>query len=84
MDPVLAAFGRVIHELRKEKKLSQETLGEDAGLQRKYVSLLELGRHQPKLLTIFALARALGLSPGELLARVEKDVVRKRRKTLRV
>lgn len=37
------AFGQTIRELRKAKNLSQEALAFDAGFDRTYISLLELG-----------------------------------------
>jgi DNA-binding helix-turn-helix protein len=40
------AFGKVVRQLRKERKLSQEQLGFEADLQRIYVSKLELGQQQ--------------------------------------
>lgn len=42
----MIAFGKVVRQLRKERKLSQEQLGFEADLQRIYVSKLELGQQQ--------------------------------------
>ena len=42
----MIAFGKVVRQLRKERKLSQEQLGFEADLQRIYVSTLELGQQQ--------------------------------------
>lgn len=42
-----ARFGVVLTELRKRKKLSQEQLATDCGLDRTYISLLERGMRQP-------------------------------------
>ncbi len=53
------AFGKILRKLRLEKGLTQEELGMDADLRRTYISVLELGRQQPSLTTIFKLAKAL-------------------------
>jgi len=72
---ISVAFGRVLRRLRLERGLSQETVGELANLQRKYISLLERADYQPKLETIFRLAEALGCSPSDLIALVEKETI---------
>lgn len=66
-----AAFGLVLRELRKRQKLSQEALAHEAGLERNYVSLLELGRNSASVKIIFKLAPALGLSVAEFMSLVE-------------
>ena len=70
---VTVAFGRVLRRLRQERGLSQETVGELANLQRKYISLLERADYQPKLDTVFRLAKALEYSPSNLIALVEEE-----------
>jgi len=67
-----AAFGKVIKDLRKERNLSQEKLSFESGLDRAFISLLECGRKQPSLVTIFQLAKALQISPAQLIASVEE------------
>ena len=47
--------------------MTQEELGFNAGLQRKYISLLELGEQQPTLTTIYKLSSALKVRPGRFL-----------------
>lgn len=69
-----AAFGEVIRELRKQKRLSQEDVAYESGLDRSFISLLETGRQQPSLVTIFQLAKALGVSPAQLLTSVEEKL----------
>lgn len=46
---------------RKELGLTQEDLGQRAGLAAKHVSRIENGTHEPKVSTLFALVSALGL-----------------------
>ncbi len=65
------AFGIVLRKFRKERGLSQETLAFDAGIERNYISLLELGRNSASVKMIFKLAPALGLSVAEFMSMVE-------------
>ncbi|WP_416381016.1 helix-turn-helix domain-containing protein [Hymenobacter sp. GOD-10R] len=69
-DPI-KAFGVVVREARNEQRLSQEELAFESNLDRTFISLLETGKKQPSLLTIFQLATALRISPSDLLKRVE-------------
>ena len=69
------AFGEVLRELRKQKKFSQEELAFESGLDRSFISLLETGRQQPSLITIFQLAKALGVSPSQLISSVEEKLL---------
>lgn len=67
---VAGAFGAVLRTLRIEKNLTQEQLGLEAGLQRKYISLLELGTKAPSLATVLRVAKALNVEPGSLVSLV--------------
>ena len=66
-----AAFGIVLRELRKQRGLSQETLAHDAGMERNYISLLELGRNSASVKMIFKITPALGITVSEFMALVE-------------
>ena len=68
------AFGIVLRELRLKSGLSQESLGFAADLQRNYISLMELGRNQPTITTIFKLSIALGIKPSEIIKMVESEI----------
>lgn len=65
------SFGVTLRELRKESGLSQEALALNADLQRNYVSLIELGKNQPTVTTIFKLAEALNIAPSKLIKLTE-------------
>ncbi len=60
-------FGKRLRELRLERGLSQEKLGELVGLDRTYVSSTEAGRRNVSLKTIHRLAEALGVDAKDLL-----------------
>ena len=77
MEPEIA-FGQVLRELRKGRDLSQETLALESGVERNYVSLLELGRNSASVKMIFKLAPALGISVAEFMALVETRASEKR------
>jgi len=64
-------FGRVLQQLRRARRLSQEKLAEESGCHRTYISLLERGRYSPSLTMLFQLAEALDLNPSDLLRQVE-------------
>ncbi len=53
--------------LRQSAGLSQEELADRARLHRTYVSSVERGRRNVTLENIFALAKALGTTPAQLL-----------------
>lgn len=70
-DPETAALaaqvGRHVRALRRERHLSQEVLGERAGLQRIYIGEFERGlRKNPTLANLRRIAAALGVPIGEL------------------
>lgn len=65
------AFGTALRKTRKERSYSQDELAFGAGLDRTYVSLLELGQRSPTLDTLQKLAAALGLQPSFLVLRME-------------
>ena len=67
MSDVLQKFGEKLREVRKEKGVSQEKLGELAGLHRTYVSTVERGQVNISLLNIAKLAAALGVKLTALM-----------------
>lgn len=70
MEPEVA-FGIVLRELRKQRELSQEALAHESGLERNYISLLELGRNSASIKTLFKLTPVLGVSVSEFMRQVE-------------
>ncbi len=48
-------FGEILREFRTNANLSQEKLAELSSLDRTYISLLERGKRQPTLQTLFIL-----------------------------
>lgn len=66
-------FGKVLKELRTQRKLSQAKLAEKARLDQRTVSLLERGESQPTLPTLYRLSTALEVSLMELIGRVDRS-----------
>jgi len=73
------AFGQVLQELRAKKGLTQEKLAELAETERSHISALERAEKGPSLATILNLARALGMSAGEIVSMVEDRQPQKKR-----
>lgn len=62
-----------IRELRQAAELSQESLGELAGVRQATISGLESGKAKRiDLLTLERLATALKVEPGDLIERVKR------------
>jgi len=57
-----------VRTLRRERRMTQEELAKKARVTRDYISQLETGlRDNPSLPVLRRLAKALGVSAGELL-----------------
>jgi len=67
-------FGATLKERREAVKLTQVRLAEATDLSWRYIQDLESGRKAPSLLSIVRLAKALGITSGELLFEAEKVV----------
>lgn len=68
VDNPLLRFGIRLRELRRQRGLSQERLGDLAGLDRTYISSCERGKRNVSLANIHRSARALDVLPSELLS----------------
>jgi transcriptional regulator with XRE-family HTH domain len=60
-------LGRRIKALRLRQDLTQEALGERAGLNYKYLGAIERGERNPSLKQLLKIAQALKVEPHELL-----------------
>ncbi|MCW3585117.1 helix-turn-helix domain-containing protein [Burkholderia cenocepacia] len=65
------AFGDVLRELRTARKATQESLGYAAGLDRTYISMLELGQRNPTLVTMLALCGALQITFSDMAKKID-------------
>lgn len=65
------AFGARVRQLRTDRRCSQESFAERASLHRTYVGGIERGERNLTLENIVRLARALKVTPSELLKGIE-------------
>lgn len=70
-DPELIKIGKIIRALRLKKKMSQEKLGAETGLDRTYISDIELGTRNFGIKNLLKLAKKLEVKASYLLKEVE-------------
>lgn len=58
-------LGQRIRDLRNAKNLSMQTLANMAEIELSQIARIETAKINPKVSTLFRIARALGISPGE-------------------
>jgi transcriptional regulator with XRE-family HTH domain len=76
MKTLQKAFGNTLKNLRESAGLSQTDLGTKAGLDRTFISLLELGKRQPTITTIYKLAESLNVPVKEIIFRLDNQLGR--------
>lgn len=59
--------GKNVKRIRLKKGLTQEEFAEISGFSQQYISDLERGRRNPTVITLYELARALGVTHTELV-----------------
>jgi len=65
-------FGQILKVLRDGKNLSQEELAHQSGLDRTYISLLERGKKNPTIKTLWDICDVLNVSPGYVFEKLNK------------
>lgn len=65
--------GKVLRRLRLEQALSQEKLALEAGVERNYISLIELGRNSPSVRLLSKVCRVLDIKLSAFFALVEGE-----------
>ena len=71
--PLQVAFGKAVRRIRKTRKISQETLALNAGINRTYMGDVERGERNLALQNMEKIASALGVKVSELLRVMEKE-----------
>lgn len=71
---VKQAIAKTVQGLRKKKKLTQEDLAGFCQVDRSYISMIEVGKHEPTVTKIFDLCEALGVSVPSFFTMVEREV----------
>ena len=64
---IVSQFAKRVRELRLKKDISQERLGEMAGLHRTYIGMIERAEKNITLVNLEKVARALGVKPSSLI-----------------
>lgn len=67
-------FGKVLRQLRREMRLSQEELGFESEISRTYISLLELGQRSPTLDSLIKISAGLRMDPSDFLIFLAKEI----------
>lgn len=70
LDPS-AAFGQLLRKHRQRQKMSQEALAAKSGYERAFISLIEVGKTNPSLRSIFDICGSLQVKPSVFLRQVE-------------
>ena len=60
-------FGRIVRNLRAERKMSISTFAEQVGICRNYVSQIESGDKLPSFETLLLICNVLDVTPNDLL-----------------
>jgi transcriptional regulator with XRE-family HTH domain len=69
-----ADLGRALRSLREQRGRSQEALAHDAGLTLRTLQRIERSQSNPTWSTVRRIARALGVSLGELADAIEEPM----------
>jgi len=59
-------FGANVVKLRKTKKLTQEQLADEAGIERSYMGAIERGERNPTLRKVYQISNALKIKASDL------------------
>ena len=72
---LLVALAETVRQFREKGRpqASQEALGLEIGMDRSYWGALERGEHQPRIFTLWRLARALKVSPDQLVRAIDRN-----------
>ncbi|MEE8056663.1 MAG: helix-turn-helix transcriptional regulator [Pseudomonadales bacterium] len=73
-EDAIKTFGLVIKEHRLQRGLSQDDLASLIGMDRAHLSLLETGKKQPTLSTIFNVCVELGVEVSVVFAEIERRI----------
>jgi transcriptional regulator with XRE-family HTH domain len=68
----LERLGKSVRFFRQRKGLSQEKLAELAGIDRTYVSPIELGKQNPSFEIIYRIAKVLDVPMSTIIKRAER------------
>jgi transcriptional regulator with XRE-family HTH domain len=73
MPTLRVRLGRAVRRLRKDAGYSQESFADECGLHRTYMGAVERGETNISLDNIERIARALHVTPAQLLAEADRE-----------
>jgi len=65
------ALGKVLKELREQKGMSQQELGDYSDVDRSFISRIERGIGTPSVSVVFKICALLEVKPSEFFQRIE-------------
>ena len=77
-DKLKKIFEKYLHEIRKEKGLTQEKLAEKANLNEKYYGRIERGESIPTIIKLWNISEALEIPCWKLIYKIEKKAHKKK------
>ena len=77
-----SVVGATIRRLRMERHMSQELLSGLGDIGRTHLTMIENGKKNPSLQTLWKLATALEMKPSELIVAIETACAANQRDTL--
>lgn len=69
-----AIFGNTLREIRTARRMTQEEIALEAGVDRTFLTRVENGKMSPSLDSILAIASALGVTLTQLSQRFEDNM----------
>lgn len=66
IEHVYTELGKRIVKARNDKRMSQEKLAAESGIDRSHMGFIEQGRRKPTLSTLFKIVKTLGISLEQL------------------
>lgn len=67
--------GKVISEVRRKKKLSQEVVSGLADIGRTHLSAIERGERKPTLETLYRICCAMDIKMSEVVKKIEDEII---------
>lgn len=67
----LIKLGKLLKQHREALGLSQNTVAEKAELDRTYISMLERGKKNPTVFTLYKIGKVIEMKPSQILSEID-------------
>jgi len=71
---ILEILGQIIKQEREKQKKSLRLFADEYDIQKSLLSRLESGKNEPKLISLWSISEALGLTLSQLIKKVENKL----------